>query len=214
MQVLTGQNAPPEKHESTCQGHRGGVLEHDGCIHGKGMRRMRHTQELFDLLGVGRFQTQSSVEELIKTLGEQEEAQVRRTAASLLGKVGGVQAVDVLVAALDDADEQVCAAAVASLGRIGDRRSVSPLCAMLKSECNLRQHAAEALGEIGDPRAVGALIGALGDARYVVRIAAIRALGRIGDRRAIEPLVTVLGDCDSSIRRIAAAALIRIGAPS
>lgn len=49
--------------------------------------------------------------------------------------------------------------------------------------------AAEALGEIGDRRAVDVLIGLLGTEATPEAVA---ALGKIGDRRAIEPLIGVL----------------------
>lgn len=48
--------------------------------------------------------------------------------------------------------------------------------------------APEALGRIGDPRAVEPLIQALNDAHYRVRRDAARALGNIGSERAVEPL--------------------------
>ena len=69
--------------------------------------------------------------------------------------------------------------------------------------------AAEALGRIGDARAVDPLIAALRDEDiYVVRSAA-EALGRIGDARAVDPLIAALRDED--VVRSAAEALGRIG---
>lgn len=51
-----------------------------------------------------------------------------------------------------------------------------------------RWKAAEALGRIGDPRAVEELIGTLWDDDARVRLKAAWALGRIGDPRASAPL--------------------------
>lgn len=51
-----------------------------------------------------------------------------------------------------------------------------------------RWKSAEALGRIGDPRAVDDLISTLWDEDSRVRIKAAWALGRIGDRRAYAPL--------------------------
>jgi len=51
-----------------------------------------------------------------------------------------------------------------------------------------RWKAAEALGRMGDPRAVDDLIGALWDDDSRVRLKAAWALGRIGDMRAYAPL--------------------------
>ncbi|WP_440949662.1 HEAT repeat domain-containing protein [Methanosphaerula subterraneus] len=51
-----------------------------------------------------------------------------------------------------------------------------------------RWKGAEALGRLGDPRAVDDLIGALQDEDRLVRKKAVWALGSIGDSRAIPPL--------------------------
>jgi HEAT repeat protein len=51
-----------------------------------------------------------------------------------------------------------------------------------------RWKAAEALGRIGDPRAVDELISTLWDDDARVRLKAAWALGRIGDQRAYAPL--------------------------
>jgi HEAT repeat protein len=81
-----------------------------------------------------------------------------------------------------------------------------------EKDSNVGRAAARALGEIGDPRAVGPLVTALkGQDADVHRLAA-EALGRIGDARAVEPLVAALGD--QAMRRSAAVALAEIGAPA
>ncbi len=53
-------------------------------------------------------------------------------------------------------------------------------------------HAAEALGQIGDPRAVEPLIAKLQDKEHDSRYVAAQALGMIKDRRAVEPLIAAL----------------------
>jgi len=75
-----------------------------------------------------------------------------------------------------------------------------------------RASAVEALGRIGDPRAVGPLIVALKDEDESVRKAAAEALGHIRDSRAIEPLIAALKD--SNMRKAAVEALVNIGAPA
>jgi HEAT repeat protein len=75
----------------------------------------------------------------------------------------------------------------------------------------LHPHAADALGEIGDPQAVEALIAALQRTGHRTRVAAIRALAKIGDQRAVGPLVSALGDGDAAIRLAAASALCTLG---
>ncbi len=75
-----------------------------------------------------------------------------------------------------------------------------------------RSDAAQALGELGDPRALQPLITALQrDKNSLVRDWAAEALGKIGDKRAVEPLITALKDESSSVPIFAAEALGRIG---
>lgn len=73
-----------------------------------------------------------------------------------------------------------------------------------------REEAAEALGEIRDPRAVDPLIAALRDRNSEVRAEAAEALGKIGDRKAVEPLTALLQDPSHEVRRGAETALSRL----
>jgi HEAT repeat protein len=94
--------------------------------------------------------------------------------------------------------------------------AVKPLIEALSDEYyGVCMAAAEALGRIGDPRAVEPLIVALKNGGwYMIRKAAAEALGRIGDPRAVEPLIPVLKDEYFKVREAATEALIKIGAPS
>jgi len=56
----------------------------------------------------------------------------------------------------------------------------------------VRADAARSLGEVGDERAVDALLAALHDPEETVRAAAAAALGKIGDPRAIPALTNLL----------------------
>ncbi len=71
----------------------------------------------------------------------------------------------------------------------------------------VRQAAATALAQIGDPRALDALILALNDTDWYVRQQAALGLGKIGDERAVEVLTHALGDRDPLVRRAATEAL-------
>ena len=77
---------------------------------------------------------------------------------------------------------------------------------------DVRWAAAEALGEMGDLRAVAPLLAALQDEDWRVRWAAAEALGRIGEP-AVEPLLAALQDEDEDVRRAAVEALGKIGDP-
>lgn len=69
----------------------------------------------------------------------------------------------------------------------------------------LRRQAAQALGEIKDPRAVEPLIAALKDEDSKVRMNTARALGEIKDPRAVRPLMVALKDQHSAEVRVRAA---------
>lgn len=109
---------------------------------------------------------------------------VRRYAASALGTLGDVRAVEPLLQTLADPSDAV------------------------------RMGAATALGKIGDARAVEPLLHALADSSFYVRQYTAKALGEIGDGRAVEPLLQTLRDENGDVRRRAAEALIKIGIPS
>ncbi len=94
--------------------------------------------------------------------------------------------------------------------------STSQLIEMLQSpeepEGSGRSAAADALGSLGDPTAVPALVEALKDENYVCVCAAF-ALAKIKDPRAVEPLIAVLKDQDKFwvARGAAAVALGNLG---
>jgi HEAT repeat protein len=87
----------------------------------------------------------------------------------------------------------------------GRRLEVKPtfekLFADLKADDpSVRSEAAEALGKLRDPRAVGPLIQALADPDPYVCGSAIAGLGTLGDPRAVEPLVDALVDDERRVR--------------
>lgn len=85
--------------------------------------------------------------------------------------------------------------------------------ALTASHWKTRWQAAQALGEMEDPRAVEPLREALDDSNQWVRIVAAEALGQISDWRAIETLIYALGDSSIWVRRASVVALGQIGDP-
>ncbi len=79
-------------------------------------------------------------------------------------------------------------------------------------DVELRLLAVEALGEIGDARAVPELLQALQDP--ALHEAVIRALGQIGDQRAVPDLLEILDQSESQAREATVVALGAIGNPS
>jgi HEAT repeat protein len=77
----------------------------------------------------------------------------------------------------------------------------------------VRRAAAQALGSIGDARAVEPLINTLesGGEDFLVQGSVAEALGEIRDLRAVDPIIKALGNEDKYIQTWAANALARIG---
>jgi hypothetical protein len=77
----------------------------------------------------------------------------------------------------------------------------------------VRRYLALSLGEVGDARAVDALLGALGDPDVQTVIYAAWALGRIGQPRAAAGLLPLLQSEEADVRKMAAYALGALEAP-
>ena len=78
---------------------------------------------------------------------------------------------------------------------------------------NERGWAVEALGKIGDPQAIPALLQALKDEHMNARWKVAKALGEIGDPQAVPALLLTLKDKDQGVRQSATGALGKIGDP-
>ncbi len=78
-------------------------------------------------------------------------------------------------------------------------------------DANVRGGAAEALGRIGDKKAVGPLLRLVQDEDRYVRRRAVQALGELRAERAVRPLVGRLSDNDWFVRWKVAEALGKIG---
>jgi len=157
--------------------------------------------------------------------------QVRQAAAQSLGQSGDPRAVEPLIHALGDRDNNVRQAAAQALRQLGNARTVDPLIRALENwSMDVRQEAAQVLGQLGDTRAVGPLIHILGDGSKSERQIVAQALGQLGegtfadailaalngkpqalaklkDPRALEPLIRALDYERVSIRRAASQAL-------
>ena len=98
--------------------------------------------------------------------------------------------------------------AMQALGAIGDPRAVEPLIYQMREKSST---AAWALGDLGDIRAVEPLIEALSSSEYLIRGSAARSLGILGDERATEPLKKLLKDPEDWVRKNVMQALAKLG---
>ena len=175
-----------------------------------------------------------AIEPLVQAMKD-EEYDVQRYAVEALVKVGDKRAIEPLTQALKDNVQKNVAEALEEMSwqpkddtekvyyliaknewdelvKLG-KTAVEPLIQTLKDnkDCEFREKAAEALGEIGDARAVEPLILALKDEEGYGQGYAAEALGKVGDARAVEPLIQYLKDEEGDGRGIAAGALGGIG---
>ncbi len=125
----------------------------------------------------------------------------------------GSDAVEPLVAALDSQSINLRVWAARILGRIRDRRGVSPLTELLDDPApEVRRAVVEALGWLGDTHAVPAVASTLlRDPTPRVRTAAAAALGRLRHPDAVEALLHALGDADHWTRLSVADAIETLG---
>ena len=110
--------------------------------------------------------------------------ELRVRAALALATAGDGSGIPVLAGALERHDDiLLCRFIIVTLGKLGDRRAVPILLAHLPEVQN-RREMVEALGALGNPAAVPALVESLRHDAYVpVRAAAATALAQIGQER-------------------------------
>jgi hypothetical protein len=109
--------------------------------------------------------------------------EVRLAGIHALGTLGVLEAVDTLVALLDDPHSDICAAAITALSKLGDSRAGEAILPHLTSpEQAVRVQAAQALGGFHLPAAIAPLVARLDDSDWWVRFRAAEALHRYGDQ--------------------------------
>ncbi|MBI2892928.1 MAG: HEAT repeat domain-containing protein [Deltaproteobacteria bacterium] len=184
---------------------------------------------------LGRRGDQESLEALATRVRVEGNLEARRAMLTSLGVLRDPGAIPVLLEMLSRTGDPARPEAVRALGRVGDARAIAPLAALLSDE-RLARAAASALarigsaalprlvalladgqagpgaafglGELGDERAVPALISVLSAASPDRRTAAAAALGLVGDPRARKALASVAqSDPDPSTRAAALDAL-------
>ena len=132
------------------------------------------------------------------------------SAYEALGRIGDKRAVGQLKESINKGYIGKDSAAKA-LREIDPSKSIEPLIAALTSAESKSAVAAEELGKLGDPRAVGPLISVLDNGNETLRNSAALALVKIGDPRAVEPLAALLSVEDKYGRMNKRAIIIALG---
>lgn len=130
---------------------------------------------------LGEIRDQRAVDILLTLLNDPN-TDVRRYAVASLGKTGGLSVVEAIMNSLKDSVPWVRASAV------------------------------EALDRIGDLRALPALVAATSDSNPSVRKAAVKAVGWIGGQVVVDTVVMSLKDADADVREESAETLMQMGA--
>lgn len=147
--------------------------------------------------------------EFVKFLGDTE----RRTvigAAAVLGRMRFSPAIEPLRAMFRTDDELLGKTVAWALGELRASSAVPDLLVALEAGFALVE-VVQALGKIGDPRALGPLERACEHPDPVVRAQAVKALGELGDPHAAAALRRRLEDAHPVVKLGAAVALYQLG---
>jgi HEAT repeat protein len=128
---------------------------------------------------------------------------VRLRAAEALGALQAQESVHSLISILGDVDPRVRRAAVKALCGFA-KSAVEPLLLAYRYSKRKVQRRAilETLGQLTDPRAVPALIDAMGDSHHMVRMAAIRAISTMGGSEVTGRLIELLSKNEIPIDKL------------
>ncbi len=127
------------------------------------------------------------VEPLIEALGDKE-GTVRKFAATILGNLGDIRAMEELGMRLYDLHHEVSKAAAEALTKFGARSVDILLEALNHPEAGIRECAISALGKIQDVRIALVLIEMLRDPDRIVQKQAMQSLEELRDQRALPAL--------------------------
>ncbi len=148
----------------------------------------------------------------LATALQDQNADVRRQAASTLADLRSPQALDALIAATMDADRDVRVLAVHAISRHRSDAVTQALVRALKdADAEVRRAAIHGVARLRDPQYVDVLTAALKDADPEVRAAAAHGLAQLRDARAVPGLIVALKDANAAVRQHAAHALGQIG---
>ena len=163
-----------------------------------------------------------AVDALIKLLQDNEkDCSPALFAASALGDIGDIRAVEPLIAVLDE--PFITGRVIEALAKLHDDKALEPIIRLFEQTYH-HPGLATVLGNWGDRRAVESLIRAMSQPDSHVRFYAARALGKLGDERALPVLewardndTTPITDTKSlrgkSVSYVAAKAIEKIKAP-
>ncbi len=158
---------------------------------------------------LGKIGGQEVVDSLIHTLYDTEPMVISKAAFGL-AQVGDERAIPTLVSLVGHENRDVQTMLMDVLERF-DKSSVQPLIGLMANDrWQVREHAADILGAIGDKAAIPVLVEALKDEIWQVRFAAVTALGHMGGVQAKVALQAMPEDADQRVRALTSKLVKRI----
>ncbi|HLZ08319.1 MAG TPA: HEAT repeat domain-containing protein, partial [Chloroflexota bacterium] len=136
---------------------------------------------------VGRGGDHAAIADIISALTS-DDLEVKEQAVETLGQLGGLAAIEALLRALRAEHSFLDRPITRALIQIGSEAVPYLVDALADPNETIRWHAAEALADIGDPRAIESLVGVLEDADSAVRWNAARGLAHLGEPALIKLL--------------------------
>jgi len=168
---------------------------------------------------LGQLGDRRAVEPLISILAWSS-VHTRLAIVKALGQLGDAVAIQALLETFraeitdEETDAEIFFETGRVLGGLGSAAFEPLMKALADKDTNVRAGTANALGYLGDKRAVKGLVGILTDPDRQVRLEAIAALGKLGDQSATQPLLKAcLPEQESIIRIYAIRALGNLGNP-
>ena len=145
----------------------------------------------------------------VSLLLQDEDSDVRIFASNILARIAAPASYPALQFALSDSHENVRYAVAEALGNLGDPRAVEALLEVMHRDEWIRFPAIEALGKLADPAAIEPLTKLL-DQEVWLRFPLVEALGRLGDEATGGLLLAHLEDENIMVGHAVIAALGRI----
>lgn len=148
--------------------------------------------------------------ESIARLLREENGDVRRFAADILGVIGDKCSISSLVTALKDENPNVRSSAANSLGMIGDRAAITPLIESLEIEKDewVIFSEIEALGKVGDETITGPLMRFMEGGSEPLMLASVEALKRFNVPDVAGALIALLDTANDEVKREALKILV------